>query len=211
MVHAYDYRKLLDELEQNELEDITPEQKTQQLEQLHSMMDDNLEFEDQERIEMQILRLSAVPDEEAETLGPEPIKVRVLLDELESKDLEDITQEYKITMLEQLHTMMEEALEFNDYERLEYQILRLAAVQEEEEESLGPENSKNVHTLLQELENNSLDEATQEFKTTKLEQLHCAMDDNLEFDVQERLEDQIVRLNAASYEETENSESKPKQ
>jgi len=36
------------------------------------MMDDNLEFEDHERIEMQILRLSAVPDEEEETLGPQP-------------------------------------------------------------------------------------------------------------------------------------------
>ena len=67
-IHAYDHRKLLAKLEHINLDDVTPDFKIKMLEQLHSMMEYNLEFEDQERIEIQILRLNTVPDEEEEQL-----------------------------------------------------------------------------------------------------------------------------------------------
>jgi len=38
------------------------------------MMDDNLEFGDHERIEIQIMRLHSVPEPTEESLGAEPTK-----------------------------------------------------------------------------------------------------------------------------------------
>jgi len=64
------------------------------------MMDNNLDMDDLERIEFQILRLTAVPEENVESLTPEPRYNVKLLEELEKLDMKDLSEEYKTMSLE---------------------------------------------------------------------------------------------------------------
>ena len=132
------------------------------------MMDDNLEFEEAERIEMQILRLNAVPDVEEETLGPAPKFNKQLVEDLENNELKGITDEFKTSMLEQLYDMMDNNLDMDDLERIEFQILRLTALPEDTSESEGPAPRYNVK-LLEELEKLDMKDVSEEYKTMSLE------------------------------------------